>query len=277
MVPAVLVPLVLLRLGQQQAAAVGSVLLPAVRPLELQQLVVLGLQATCQRLVQEPAAAAAALGQQAVLPPLAPQQAALLLLAHQAVVQRSEQVLAAVLDLALVQVPLLLGAALVLLAVPQHLVRQRVLLLGLVLLRARQVLEQQRVVLLVPARLRLVRRQAAQEALGHQQGQQVALALQAMPQVVLERRPPLAVGSAAHLRLELHPLALLPQPLALQQAVLVALALQVLLPRLVLVVGLVVHLLPVLAVAVASVWGSKMHRVGGARSLQGAAAPRVDE
>jgi hypothetical protein len=98
-----------------------------------------------------------------------------------------------------------------------------------------------------------------------------------MPQVVLGQRPHLAVGLAAHLRLELHPLVLLPKPLALQQAVLVALVLQVLLPRLVLAVGLVVHLLPVPAVVVASVWGSKMHRVGGARSLQGAAAPRVDE
>jgi hypothetical protein len=105
----------------------------------------------------------------------------------------------------------------------------------------------------------------------------VALALQSAPQVLLEQRPPLAVCLAVHLHLELHLLAVLPHPSGPQQVVLVGLALQVLHPRLVLAVGLVVHLQPVPAVAVASLSGSKMHRVGGARWLQGAAAPRADE
>jgi hypothetical protein len=160
-----LVPLALLRLGRRQAAAVGSVLLPVLPPSERQQLGASGLQARRQRLVQEPAAAAAALGQQAVLLRLAPQQAALPLLAQQqAVVQRSEQALAVVLDLALARVLLLLGAALVPPAVAQDLVRQRVVLLGSVLPRARQALEHQQAVLLVLALLRLVQRQAVQEA-----------------------------------------------------------------------------------------------------------------
>jgi hypothetical protein len=280
-VAAGLVLLLLLHLGRQQAAAAGLVLPLVLRPLEQQQLAALQLQAAHQRLVQEPAAAAAALGQQAVL-----QQAVLMLLAQQAalprlaqqqaVVQRSEWVLAVVLDLGWALVLLRLEVALVLLAVRQALVRQQVVLLGLVLLQARGAQEFQEVVLLVPALLRLVQQQAAQEALGHQQGEQAALGLQAAPQVPLEQHP-LPVGLAAHLRLAPQPLAVQLQPLGPQQVVLAALALQALLLRSVLVVGLVAHLPLVLAVAVASLSGSKRRRVGGARWLQGDGAPRVDE